>query len=108
MILGDLIALRDCLDVAHHVPGRIRIRFSLKILTRPAAHRLLDATDGGRAVPGFRGMRVNASARSVVIEYDPAVIAPDKLEEALTTRDEARLAGLVEEFRTLAGNGCAC
>lgn len=108
MNFGELAALRDCLDVAHHVPGRIRIRFSLKLLTRPSAHKLLAASENGRAVPGFRGMRVNASARSVVIEYDPAVIAPDKLEEALTTRDEERLAHLVEEFKRLAAGACTC
>lgn len=108
MNFGELISLRDCLDVAHHVPGRIRIRFSLKLLSRPSAHGLLAASEGGRAVPGFRGMRLNVAARSVVIEYDPAVIAPDKLEEALTTRDEQRLAGLVEEFQALTGNGCVC
>lgn len=102
MNLGELVALRDCLEVAHHVPGRIRIRFSLKLLARPEAHALLAASGNGRSVPGFRGMRVNASARSVVIEYDPAVIVPQKLDEALTTRDTTRLAGLMEEFRSLA------
>jgi hypothetical protein len=101
MNLTDLLALRDCLEVAHHVPGRIRIRFSLRLLGRPEAARLMAASDNGRTVPGFRGMRVNAAARSVVIEYDPAVIMPQKLDEALTTCDESRLAGLVEEFRTL-------
>lgn len=103
MNLGDIVALRDCLDVAHHVPGRIRIRFSLALLARPEAKKLMDLSDNGRCVPGFRGMRLNAPARSVVIEYDPTVIQPQKLEEALTTRDRNRLAGLVAEFRELAG-----
>lgn len=110
MNIGDLITLRDGLSVAHHVPGRIRIRFSLKLMGDPRAHRLLGSSDGGRAVPGFRGMRLNTAARSVIIEYDPAVIEPGKLDEALTTGDCRRLAVLVEEFKTLAGtnSGCAC
>lgn len=103
MNFGELVALRDCLDVAHHVPGRIRIRFSLALLARPEAKKLMDLSDNGRCVPGFRGMRLNAAARSVVIEYDPAVIAPQKLEEVLTTNDQDRLCGLVAEFRELAG-----
>lgn len=102
MNIGDIIALRDCLTVAHHVPGRIRIRFSLALLARPEARTLMSASNDGRGVPGFRGMRLNAAARSVVIEYDPAVIPPDKLDEALTTGDRSRLAGLVEEFKALA------
>jgi hypothetical protein len=107
MNLCELVALRDCLTVAHHVPGRIRIRFSLKLLARPEAHKLLAASGNGRSVPGFRGMRVNAAARSAVVEYDPAIILPHKLEEALTTCDEERLACLIEEFRVLAaGNAC--
>ncbi|SNS28449.1 hypothetical protein SAMN04488503_0154 [Humidesulfovibrio mexicanus] len=102
MNIGDIIALRDCLTVAHHVPGRIRIRFSLALLARPEAKALLAASGDGRGVPGFRGMRLNAAARSVVIEYDPVVIPPDKLDEALTTGDRPRLAALVEEFTALA------
>lgn len=110
MNLGDLITLRDALSVAHHVPGRLRIRFSLKLLADPRAHALLAASGGGSAVPGLRGFRLNAPARSVVIEYDPAVIRPELLEEALNTRDAARLAVLVEEFKALAGKapGCVC
>jgi len=110
MNLGELISLRDGLTVAHHVPGRLRIRFSLKLLTDPRAHRLLAASNGGASVPGLRGFRLNAPARSVIIEYDPALISPDRLEEALGTRDAGRLAVLVEEFKALAGNapGCAC
>ncbi len=101
MNLSELVAVRDCLTVAHHVPGRIRIRFSLKLLGRPEAHTLLAASGNGRSVPGFRGIRVNAAARSAVVEYDPVVIVPQKLEEALTTCDEARLSELVAEFKAM-------
>lgn len=108
MNLGDLITLRDCLSVAHHVPGRLRLRFSLKLLADPRAHRLLEASNAGAKVPGLRGYRLNAPARSVIIEYDPAVINPAKLGEALSTRDATRLAALVEEFKTLTGEGSGC
>lgn len=73
--LSPFLGLRRHVDVAHHVPGRIRLKLAIAALAE---------------LPGFapepflallqqlpvRIARVNMAALSVVVEYDPAVIAP--------------------------------
>ncbi len=102
MDLSLLMDCRDYLSVAHHIPGRLRLRFSLAVLADPRAMDLLASARAACLPPALRGVRVNAPARSVVIEYDPAVIAPDLLEEALTTQDKGRFRILAEQLKTLA------
>lgn len=101
----DLQLLMDCreyLSVAHHVPGRIRLRFSLGVLSDPRAMDLLASARDTVLPAAVRSVRVNPPARSVVIEYNTAVIAPDLLEEVLTTRDEERFRTLATHLKTLA------
>ena len=74
--LAPFFALRRFISIAHHVPGRIRLKVDLKAV----AH--LPQVDPGPFVDlvgrvrGVKATRVNAAALSVVVEYDPALIAP--------------------------------
>lgn len=65
-------------DIAHHIPGRIRLRLR-------AGEALPDAVGGLSAervrqaivaLPGIRDVRVNLLARSCTIEYDDQAIPP--------------------------------
>ncbi len=51
--------------------------------------------------PGVRDVRLNALARSVVIEYDAQRIPPAMLDELVTTREDARAEELLRELDTL-------
>lgn len=81
-IVEELLQLVPHLEVAHHVAGRIRLRI------RPSALGLIqkiDVEDMMRSIPGVLSLRVNAAARSVVLEYNQKEF-PDTL-----WRDIARM-----------------
>lgn len=48
--------------------------------------------------PGVSGLRLNALARSVVIEYSSHGIPPELLEELITTKEDARAEQLLREL----------
>ena len=93
-----LMDLRQYLTIAHHVPGRIRIKFAFRMLKDPRAKRLKDETEGKTPPPAILNTRVNPMGRSVVIEYDPELIDPGKLAEVMTTGDQERFKELAAEF----------
>lgn len=82
----------DCLagfklEVAHHLPGRLRLR-SAVIKQNAAAAENLRATLA--EIAGVRSVTVNPDTGSVLLTYDPAVLTPDRLLELLlSTRDVA-------------------
>ncbi|MUM76646.1 hypothetical protein GKC30_03245 [Pseudodesulfovibrio sp. F-1] len=99
MNLSTLMTLRDHLKIQHHVPGRIRIKFTPALLADPRAMALRDKTTD---LPAFvREVRVNVFTRDIVIEYDPKAVVPEALHEALTTADQERLSELAAQFETV-------
>lgn len=74
-LLQDLVAR---LHIAHHIPGRIRLKLEQALSASQTqaigdARRLIDSLAG---LPGIRKVDLNLMARSCTIEYDPARIAP--------------------------------
>lgn len=105
MDFHTLAQLRRYLQLKHHIPGRIRIIFDPRLADEPEVKRLVQ--NHGDLPPGVHKMRLNPLARSVVIEYDPAVIAPSLLEELAVTASDERAAGIVQELgAALNGGGC--
>ncbi len=51
--------------------------------------------------PGVSGLRLNALARSVVIEYSHRSIPPELLEELIATREDARAEQLLRELHAI-------
>jgi hypothetical protein len=86
--LTPFLALRRHLSIAHHVPGRIRVRLAASVLKeakavdRAAFNRILAALDGVKEV------RVNAAAGSAVVAYDPARLPPKDWDRLLTADAE--------------------
>jgi Heavy metal associated domain 2 len=87
-VLGPAVVFRQdgamlCASVVHHVPGRMRLRSSaLKgdVLAIAALRcRLAD-------IAGVTAVTTNACTGSVLLEYEPAVVVPDALAEALAAR----------------------
>jgi hypothetical protein len=74
-VAGKLQQFASCVEIAHHVPGRIRLRLlpgaSARAEAVPGAGALKDALG---SLPGIRSVRINALARSCTIEYDPLAI----------------------------------
>ncbi|MEF2230785.1 MAG: hypothetical protein V3571_07640 [Pseudodesulfovibrio sp.] len=101
MNFSDLMSLRKHLSIQHHVPGRIRIKFGLALLADPRAKAVKEAAKGRRQPACVRDVRVNLLTRNIVIEYDPAVVRPEILHEALTTGDEDRFNQLAAELEAV-------
>ena len=75
--LGELLQL---LAIAHHIPGRIRLKL---VSVQQAQARGLDLTDverfttALRQVAGVRSVTLNAVALSCVIDYNPDALSHD-------------------------------
>ena len=65
--IEKLLVLARYLEIAHHVPGRIRLRILPAGFSKV---RGLDITGIVLGIPGVISMRTNAAARSVIIEYN--------------------------------------
>lgn len=92
--------MRTLVDVAHHVPGRLRLRLDPRLREHPAARELGDLSANGSAI---LATRLNPMARSLVVSYDPKRIDPAVLEEFLSSADGARAAVLAETLANFFG-----
>ena len=90
-------ALRKHLTIAHHVPGRLRVRFSANVLTAlPQMDKAqLDTVLG--ALPDITDVRLNALAGSAVITYLPARI-PVASWHTLINADEHDALALLDDM----------
>lgn len=96
-----VLHLTPCLRIAHHIPGRIRLRLDLAAF---AACRLPGATADRlesvlTRVRGIRRVQLNAVARSCVVDYDIDVIAAAAWPDLLGGRDTPAAAGLLAALR---------
>lgn len=71
-----------CIEIAHHIPGRIRLRLSDRGLLAIGGDngsllaRASELKETFGRIPGVRSLRVNLLARSCTIEYDSSAIQP--------------------------------
>ena len=77
--------LRSAVQLAHAIPGRLRLRVLGGDWTSERLDALAADLDGLRARPGIRDVELKRAARAVVVRY-----APDLL-------DQARVLALAEE-----------
>ncbi|WP_027721787.1 hypothetical protein [Maridesulfovibrio zosterae] len=96
MNFHKIVDLEKYLDVAHHVPGRIRVKFSPLILTKPAA--ICAMREHSELPAAIFNARVNMAARSVVIEYDSEAILPDVIEELIQGTDKKKKAQIISDL----------
>ncbi|NMG17674.1 HMA2 domain-containing protein [Aromatoleum bremense] len=97
------------LRIAHHIPGRIRLKLEAD-LDSDRLGAIGDAKRFGRAldsIPGVHSVKLNILARSCTIEYDtttiPAAAWPDLLGGVRSTAAETLLDILVTKHRELPG-----
>lgn len=102
MKLNDLFELRAMLSIAHHVPGRLRLKLDPRIREHPAA-ALLESLGARSADTGLLHARINPLARSLVLGYDTRRIAPSVLEEFLVSPDANRVTELASTIAAFFG-----
>ncbi len=85
---NDWRALLPHIEIAHHITGRIRLRLvNMPLLAAvSAASRMQGWLDALRSLPGIASVEVNVAARSGVIVYDPAAIAPQTWPDLVANR----------------------
>jgi len=69
-------------DLAHHLPGRLRLRSAV---LRGDARASEEARRHLAEISGVRSASINPSTGSVLLEYDPEVILPSKVADVLAT-----------------------
>jgi trimethylamine:corrinoid methyltransferase-like protein len=100
MNMRELLEMRALVDVAHHVPGRLRLRLDPRVRDHPAASEFGEWSANGS---GILATRLNPMARSLVVEYDPKRIDPATLENFLAGADDAQAAALAETLAKVFG-----
>jgi len=70
----DFMQLREHIKIAHHVPGRIRVRLMLSALKQlgDIDPTILESLQF--EAEGIKDIRVNRTAGSATISYDPQII----------------------------------
>ncbi|CCH50179.1 HMA2 domain-containing protein [Pseudodesulfovibrio piezophilus] len=96
MNFATIAALRKYLSIKHSLPGRIRIKFSLAIMSDPEALKL--AQSPPEMPEAVTDTQLNLFSRTLLIEYDAERVPPALLEELITTDDDVRAAEVVEEL----------
>ncbi len=86
--LTPFFDLRRYIMIVHHVPGRIRLKLSLTALAHLPKADPAPFIDLVARVKGVKDTRVNASALSVIVEYDPQAIAAPVWERLLKADPE--------------------
>lgn len=81
--LSPFLMLRRYLAIAHHVPGRIRVKLDMAALMHLPAVDAEPFVALAKRIRGVTAIRVNAAALSAVIEYDTRLIAAPVWERLL-------------------------
>ena len=94
--LGDLLTLRRFVEVAHHIPGRLRLRFSNKLVASLSQGKLKQL-DAYCSPEGYlRRYQINSETGSIVLEYDAAAIRPQILNQLFGQDGEEAQQALVQ------------
>lgn len=72
--LSPFLHLRRFVSIAHHVPGRIRLKLDLAALMHLPKVDPAPFVDLVGRIRGVTSTRTNAAALTVVVEYDPHLI----------------------------------
>jgi len=94
LFIDRLIDLAGQTEIAHHIPGRIRLKVKLSGLLLAQD---LEAADLMKYFIGILDTRTNAAARSITISYDVRVISPDMWERLIMAKNHPSLREAVKE-----------
>ena len=94
LIIDKLIELTGQTVIAHHIPGRIRLKVNISGLLLA---RDLDAADLMKCFSGILDAKANAASRSIVISYDTDVVAPDFWEHLVNCKENPALKNSIRE-----------
>ncbi len=77
--LNGLLTLRRHVEVAHHIPGRIRLRFTNRLVSGLSKHKLSGLEELCHPQGYLRSYTLNTTTGSLLLEYSAADIPPAAL-----------------------------
>lgn len=92
--------LRQWVSVAHHIDGRVRFKIKSGIVSYAARLKKNAIEEFVSQFPALKSYRLNLSAGSLVLEYDPEVVAPQAIND-LFSDDQQRVAAAYQTFADL-------
>ncbi|WED23905.1 heavy-metal-associated domain-containing protein [Vibrio sp. JC009] len=81
------LKLRSWVHIAHHIPGRVRLKYRLGIIAHLARFNASDIERALDKIPAFRNYKLNSSTGSILIEYDATIVKPALIEELFSEDD---------------------
>ena len=98
-----LLAVRQHVRIAHHLPGRIRLE--LRANDQSSAWLRQHGQEGLAAVqrllPGIRSLRFNLLAGSAVLEYDPAIYPARLVASFFGTASNEQAGDLLDHLQSI-------
>lgn len=93
--LDRFLALRNSMKIAHHIPGRIRLKIGLSVLKElgPISNSEIDSFLN--SIDGIKDVRINKAAGSVVIAYAADKVEPSQW-DVLINGDSAQAVPLLK------------
>ncbi|WP_434777857.1 HMA2 domain-containing protein [Neisseria sp. Ec49-e6-T10] len=80
--------LQNTLHLAHHIPGRIRLKFNQKLMAFLSKGKLSQIDQYCSESGPLYGYQLNQTTGSLLIEYDSQVIPPDLLEQLFNSNTQ--------------------
>lgn len=85
--LEKVLKLRSWVRIAHHIPGRIRLKYQSGIIGHLAGLHAHNIEKVLAQLPALKSYDVTSSTGSILIGYDATVVNPGDI-EALFSEDE--------------------
>ncbi|MBJ3814617.1 hypothetical protein F9C28_06680 [Shimwellia pseudoproteus] len=79
--LDSLMTLRRYVEIAHHIPGRIRLRFTSRLVSSLSKRRLSDLENLCAPDGYLRGYSLNTATGSLLLEYNAGALPPALLSQ---------------------------
>ncbi|WP_028108635.1 HMA2 domain-containing protein [Ferrimonas futtsuensis] len=76
----EIVKLRQWVHVAHHIPGRIRLKFNSALVTQMARFKTEQILEQADRLPPLKRFQLNTGSNSLILEYDHGTIHPGLLD----------------------------
>ena len=88
-----LMPLLEEAEIAHHIPGRIRLKFNHSIVTKlPKLNGIeKEIQKIANQIEAIKDIRLNLFAGSVVVQYDTDILSHDFWQEVVAEKDVEQL-----------------
>lgn len=98
MDLKKLASLRQYLTVAEHKAGTLKLKVKASIISDPVAKSCMEEFKNTPQPQAILDTKFNLFTQTVTIKYDTSSIAPQDIDEILTTPNDERFLVLAENY----------